>query len=119
MFKAIYWIQHTKKNRTRKTVKNLRNRIDEKLVNNEKDYLNCTSKPSYMSHKMFDSNLAAIRKSKLALKLNKAAYTGMCILELSKVLMNEFHYDYIKNKYDNKLKLILTDTDNLMYEVKN
>ena len=84
MFKTIYWIQHTKKNRTRKTVKNLRNRIDVKLVN-----------------------------------LNKLAYTGLCVLELSKVLMNEFHYDYIKNKHDNKLKLILTDTDNLMYEVKN
>ena len=42
----------------------------------------------------------------------------MCILELSKVLMNEFHYGYIKNKYDNKLKLLLTDTDNLMYEIK-
>ena len=42
----------------------------------------------------------------------------MCILELSKVLMYEFHYDYIKNKYDNKSKLIFTDTDGLMYEIK-
>ena len=42
----------------------------------------------------------------------------MCILELSKVLMYEFHYDYIKNKYDNRLKLLFTDTDNLMYEIK-
>ena len=57
-------------------------------------------------------------KSKLALKLNKQAYIGMCILELSKVLMYKFHYDYIKNKYDNKSKLLFTDTDSLMCEIK-
>ena len=71
-----------------------------------------------MSHKIFDNNLVAIRKSKVSLKLNKPAYIRMCILELSKVLMYEFHYDYIKNKYDNKSKLLFTDTDSLMYEIK-
>ena len=73
--------------------------------------LKCTSKPSYMSHKIFDNNLVAKRKSKFALKLDKPAYIGMCILELSKALMYEFHYD----KYDNKSKLLFTDTDSLMY----
>ena len=71
-----------------------------------------------MSRKIFDNNLVAIRKSKLALKLNKPAYIGMCISELSKVLMYQFHYDYIKNKYDNKSKLLFTDTDSLMFEIK-
>ena len=69
---------------TKKAMENLREKIDVRLVNNEKDCLKCTSKPSYMSHLKFDNNLVAIRKSKIALKLNKPAYTGMCILELSK-----------------------------------
>ena len=67
-------------------MKNLRNRIDVKLVNNEKDYLRYISKPSSMSHKIFDNNLVAIRKIKFPLKLNKSAHIGMCILNLSKVL---------------------------------
>ena len=67
----------------KKTIENLRNRIHVRLLSNEKDYLKCTSKPSYMSHKIFDNNLVAICKSKITLKLNKPAYIGMCILELS------------------------------------
>ena len=82
-----------------KTVENLKNRIDVKLVSNKKDYLKWTSKPSYMSHKIFDNDLVAICKNKVTLTCNKPAYIGMCILDLSKVLMYEFHYDYIKNKY--------------------
>ena len=87
-------------------MKNLRNRINLELVNNEKDCLKCTSKPSYMSHKIFGNNLVAIRKSKLTSKFIKPAYIGMWILELSKVLMYKFHYDYIKNKYD-RIKTII------------
>ena len=64
-----------------------------------------------MSYKIFDNNLIAIRKSKVSLHFNKPTYTGMCILEFSKVLMYEFHYDYIKNKYSNKSKLLFSDTD--------
>ena len=85
----------------RKTMENLRNKVDVKLVNSKRNYLKCTSKPNYISHKIF-----VIRKSKLALKLNKPPYSGMCMLELSKVLMYKFYYDYIKNKYDNKSKLL-------------
>ena len=96
----------------------LRNRIYVKLVSNKKDHLKWTSKPSYMSHKIFDNDLVVIRKSKVTLTLNKLAYIGMCILELSKVLMYEFHYDYIKNKYGNNSRLLFADTDSLMYEIK-
>ena len=62
-----------------------------------------------MSQKIFHNNLLAIRKSKNTLKLNKPAYLGMYVLDLSKVLMYEFHYDYIKNKYGKKSRLLFTD----------
>ena len=71
-----------------------------------------------MSHKIFDINLVEIRKSKLAVKFYKLAHIGMCILELSKVLMYKLHYGYIKNKYENKSKLFFRATDSLMYEIK-
>ena len=87
----------------------MRYKIDVKLGNN---------KPIYMSHKKFDNNLVAIPRSKVTLTLNKPAYIGMCILELSKVLMHEFHYDYAKNKYGNNSRLLFTETDSLMYEIK-
>ena len=86
-----------------KNMENLRNIIDVILVSNKKDYLKWTSKPSYMSQKMFDNNLVVICKSKVTLTLNKPAYVGTCALHLSKVLMYKFHYDYIKmNKVTNQ-----------------
>ena len=68
--------------------------------------------------KFFDNDLVAIRKSKVTLTLKKAAYVRMCILDLSKVLLHKFHYDYIKNKYSNNSRLLFTDTDSLLYEIK-
>ena len=62
-----------------KTMENLRNRIDAKLIRNKKDYLKWAFKPSYMLHKIFDNNLITIRKNKVTLALNKPAYTGMYI----------------------------------------
>ena len=67
----------------------------------KKDYLRWTSKPNHMSQKIFDSGLVTTCKSKVTLTLNKPAYVGMRILDLSKVLMYEFHYHYIKNKCGN------------------
>ena len=71
-----------------------------------------------MSHKIFDNDLVTIHKTKVTLMLNKPAYIAMCILELSKVLMYEFHYDYIKNKCGNDSRLLFTDTDSLTNEIK-
>ena len=65
-----------------------------------------------MSQKIFD-NIVAISKSKVTLTLNKPAY----ILKLIKVLMYELHYDYIKNKYDNKSKLLFTYNYSVVYEI--
>ena len=64
------------------------------------------------------NNLAAVRKNKVTFTLNKHVNVGMCILGLSKALMYEFHYNYIKNKYGNNSRLLFTDTDSLMYETK-
>ena len=88
-------------------MENLRNRINAKLANNEKFYLRCTSKPSYMSYKIFGNNLVAIRRRKVALKLNRPVYIGMCISEYSKVLIYEFHHAYIKKNFDSKTKNII------------
>ena len=102
----------------KKAMENVRNRINVKLVNNEKDFFKCTSKLNCLPQKLFGNNLVAIRKRKFTLKLNKPAYIGMYILELGKVLMQELHYDQIKNKYDNISKLLFADTDSLMDEIK-
>ena len=82
-------------------MKNARNIINVKLASNKKDYLKWVSKPSYMSRKICDNDLVAIRKDKVILTLNKPSYIGMCFLELSKVLMYECRYDYLENIYGN------------------
>ena len=71
-----------------------------------------------MSQKMFDNDLVPICKSKVTLTLSKRAYIGICISNLSKVFMYEFHYDYVKSKYGNSSRLLFTQTDSLMYEIK-
>ena len=97
----------------------LSNRINVKLLSKKKYCSKWTSKPSYMSQIMFNNNFMVIHKKKATLTRNKPTYVRICILDLSKVLMHEFHYDYIKNKYGNSPRLLFTDTDILMYEIKN
>ena len=74
-----------------------------------------------MSQKVFHNDLVTIRQNKVTSSPKNTlglTYVGMCILDLSKVLMYEFHYDYIKNKHWNNSRLLFTDNDNLMYETK-
>ena len=100
-----------------KTMDNLRNRINVRLVNNRKDYLKWTSKPSCISHIILGNDLVVIRKSKVTLTLNKPGNVGRCISDLSKVSMYEFHYNYIKNRYGNNSRLLFIDTNSFMFEI--
>ena len=89
-----------------KTMENLRKRVDVRLVTDEKKLDKFTAKPTYVSSKVFNENLMAVHKVKETLTLNRPAYVGMCILDLSKTLMYDFHYNCIKKKYDNGARLI-------------
>ena len=99
-----------------KTMENLRKRISAELINNAKDYVRSISKPSFISQKIFSKNFVAIHKRKPILTLNKLIYLGFSILDLSKLLMYEFQYNYIKSKFN--AKFFFTDTDSLVYEIK-
>ena len=79
-----------------KTMVNLRKRINVRLVNNEKDFLKYTSRPTHITHKIFDKNYAAIHEIKPVLTLNKPIYVEFAVLELSKWLMYDFHCNFIK-----------------------
>ena len=101
-----------------KTMENIRKRVDVRLVTSKEKLLKLASKPTYVSSKIFNENLVAVHKIKETLTLNRPAYIGMCILDLSKTLMYDFHYNYIKHKYGDKAKLLFTDTDSLTYEIE-
>ena len=88
------------------------------LVTNEKKLDKLTSKPTFVSSKIFNKNLMALHKVKETLTLNRLAYVGMCILDLSKMLMYDFHYNYIKKKYNNRARLLFTYTDSLTYGIE-
>ena len=101
-----------------KTMENLRNRVDIHLVTSEDKALKLFAKPNYESRTILSENLIAVHMKKTKLKLNKPIFLGMNILGLSKTLMYDFHYNYIKQKYGDKVKLIFTDTDTLAYEIE-
>ena len=101
-----------------KTMENIRNRVDIKLVNNKKQAEKLSAKPNFKHCNIFSEDLVAIHMKKTKLDFDKPVYLGMCILDLSKTLMYDFHYNYIKKKYEDKAKLLLTDTDSLMYEIQ-
>ena len=78
-----------------KTMENLRKRINVRLVKNEKGLLKYTSRPTHVTHKVFARNYAAIYEIKPVLTLKKPIYVGFTVLELSKWLMYDFHYNFI------------------------
>ena len=100
-----------------KTLQNVRKQADVKLETNRERLLKLAAKPTYAGSNIINENLVAVRMKKPVILLNKPIYVGMCILDLSKYLMYNFHYNFIKKKYGDRAKLLFTDTDSLCYQI--
>ena len=101
-----------------KTIENLRKRQSIKVVDNRKDILKEIKKPNFERATIFSKKLVACHMQKTKIYFNKPIYVGQAILDLSKTLMFDFHYNYIKPKYGYKAELLFTDTDSLMYHIE-
>ena len=101
-----------------KTMENVRKHRDIKLVRTDKKRNKLVSEPKYHTMKLIDDNLAIIEMRKVKVKMNKPIYLGLSILDLSKITMYEFWYDYIKVKYENRVKLCYMDSDSFVLNVR-
>ena len=103
-----------------KTMENLRNRVDIKIVrSNEKDKIRkLVASPLYARHVIFTNDLVGIDMHKSRLLLNKPVYTGMTILDKSKIPMYDFFYNHLKKQYGEKCELLYTDTDSLLLKIE-
>ena len=101
-----------------KTMENVRNHRDIKLVTSDKRRKRLVSEPNYHSHKSLSDQLMATEMKKTRVKMIKPLYLGMSILYISKILMYEFWYNYIRPKYGDKGKLCYTDTDSFIIYIK-
>ena len=101
-----------------KTMENIRKHKDIKLVTNKKAYLRNVMKPKFKSGVLFGENLMGCEMGKTKVVMNKPVYLEQVILDMSKIIMYEFHYDYMKPKYGNNLTLCYMDTDSLVYNIK-
>ena len=101
-----------------KTMENVRKHRDIKLVTTDKRRNQLVSEPNYHTTKYFSENLIAIEMKKRKVKMNKPIYLGMSILDISKTLMYEFWYDYIKPKYQNRANLCYMGTDSFIIHIK-
>ena len=102
----------------RKTMENIRKHRNIKLVTNQEAYLKAVMKPNFKSGILFSKNLMGCEMGKIKVVMNKPVYLGQAILDLSKIVMYEFHYDYIKQKYPEGLTLCYMDTDSLTYDIE-
>ena len=98
-----------------KTMENVRKHVNVKLETDRDHLLKLAAKPYYAGSTIITENLVAVRMKKPVVLLNKPIYIGTCILDLSKLLMYDFHYNFIKVKYGDKVILLITDTDSLYY----
>ena len=99
-----------------KTMENVRNHIDFELVASQERMSKCVNNPNYKNSHIISENLVGVEKIKTKLKLNKPIYLGMSILDLSKIHMYSFYYDVLKEKYNENIKLIYTDTDSYVIQ---
>ena len=97
-----------------KTMENVRNHRDIKLITTDKRRKRLVSEPNYHSHKKFSEHLMAIEMKKTKVKITKPLYLGISILDISKTFMYEFWYDYVKPEYGDRAKLCYTDTDSFV-----
>ena len=100
-----------------KTIENIRKRQNIILVDNRQKASKLTSRPNFDRSTIFDRNLIAVHMRKTEVYFNKPVYVGQAILDLSKTLMFNFHYNYIQKKYKDRAELLFTDTDSLMYQI--
>ena len=98
-------------------MENVRNQRDIKLVTSDKRRKRLVSEPNCHSHKTFSDHLMTIEMKKTRVKMTKPLYLGMSVLDISKILMDEFWYDYINPKYGDKAKLCYTDTDSFIIHI--
>ena len=101
-----------------KTMENIRKHRDIKLVTTDKKRSKLVSEPNYHTINLISEDLSIIEMKKAKVKMNKPIYLGLSILEISKILMYEFLYDYMKPKYGNKVKLCYMGTDSFIMNVK-
>ena len=101
-----------------KTIENIRKRQNIELVDNKKKAIKLSNRPNFDRCTIFNQHLVAVHMKKTEIYFNKPVYVGQAILDLSKTLMYDFHYNYIKDLYDSRAQLLFTDTDSLMYEIK-
>ena len=102
-----------------KTMENICKHRNIKLIASLEDYMKVVMKPNFKSEVRFDENLMGCEMGKIKVVMNKPVYLGQAILDLSKIVMYEFHYDSMKKKYDDdKLTLCYMDTDSLIYDIE-
>ena len=98
-----------------KMMENIRKHRNIKLITNSESYLKTVMKPNSKSGALFDENLMGCEMGKIKVIMNKPVYLGQAILDLGKIIMYEFHYNYMKPKYTNRLQLCYMDTNSLVY----
>ena len=101
-----------------KTMENIRDHKDMKLVTSDKKYQKYVMKPNFKDGHPFSKHLFAAKMGKREITMNKPEYLGQAILDVSKMLMYEFHYNYMRPKYGSKVKLCYMDTDSFVYEIE-